>query len=137
MQTNESCLRYVCVDAGLEPCRIHLMMCDTGRGFLGGLLGGESPHVGGVVLATPRESLQDAEKTSCDIYSIPVSGHLDNEMGKLVAKQICVATNTPVSITAGIHVDNLAQKQLEDIKQNCQEVIRLFLEKVFQESSNL
>lgn len=103
-------------------------MGDTGRGWVGSLTGGESPHVGGVVLAVPRVSLSGSDAASCDIYSVPVPGHLDNEMGRFVADLLCRATGSVVSLSSGIHIDHAEPGELDDIRKNCLAAVTEFLD---------
>ena len=95
---------------------ITLEIFDSGRGLCCYLFGGDSPHVGGVVLATPRPSLRDSEEMSADISSLTVSGHLDNEVGVRIAKTLSKALGVPVSVTSGIHVDNASPLDINVIE---------------------
>ncbi len=101
-----------------ERLAVRLELKDTGRGWLGLLTGGESPHIGGVVLATPRPSLADPSKTSCDVASIPVSGHLDNEVGSEVAALLCKTMEDAVVVVSGIHADNASPDDITEIYRN-------------------
>ncbi|MBQ3386731.1 MAG: hypothetical protein IJG53_05345 [Eggerthellaceae bacterium] len=98
---------------------IRLILHDTGRGLAGVLTGGDSPHVGSVVLAVPRASLANAENPSCDVFTVPVPGHLDYVVAQDVATLLCRAYGEPVSVTAGIHVDDATAEDLETIKVIC------------------
>ena len=101
---------------------IHLQIIDTGRGLAGVLTGGDSPHVGSVVLAVPRPSLADAENPSCDLFTVPVPGHLDYVVAQQMATALCKAVEQPVSITAGIHVDGASAEDIANIKEICREL---------------
>ena len=113
---------------GAGPHRVEFRVWDTQRGFVGCLTGGESPHVGGVVLAVPRPSLT-GHGTSCDCWLTPVPGHLDLDLAVPIAKAICKATGVPVSITAGLHMDNATGGDIETFSANCaaagEEMLRL------------
>ena len=92
--------------------RISLTLIDTGRGWIGSLVGGESPHVGGVVLAWPLDS-QDADAPGCELRELHLPGHLDHQAALPMARQLCQRLHTAISITAGIHVE---QADAEDIR---------------------
>lgn len=105
--------------AGSGRVGVSLIMLDTGKGWVGSLTGGESPHVGGIVLAVPRPSLSGNGAASCDLYSVPVPGHLDNEVGRGVAKALCESLGTTVALSSGIHLDHASLDELRAIQANC------------------
>ena len=124
---------YLRVTTGTGKHKLELSGFDTGEGVVAYLIGGELPHVGGVVLATPRLSISGSGDTSCDIYSIPVTGHLDNELGAHVAKELCRNLQVPISITSGIHVDNATENDLRLILENGHTIVQHFLKLLQQE----
>jgi len=103
---------------GEGRCQITLTLTDTGNGIHGLLTGGEKPHVGGVVLALPRPSLS-GEGWSTDIYITPVPGHKDVDVARTVAEMLARELRMPVTITAGIHSDNLCPEELSKIICHC------------------
>ena len=112
--------------AGSGNGEVTLKLEDTGRGWYGSLTGGESPHVGGVVLALPRKSLT-GEGESADLYLIPVPGHKDLEAAVPLAKALASRLGVPVSLTAGIHVDGADPSLIAEIQKNCQVALERFL----------
>ncbi|WP_449315018.1 prenylated flavin chaperone LpdD [Rubneribacter sp.] len=120
------------VHAGQGRFKVRLLLEDTGRGWVGSLTGGESPHVGGVVLAVPRPSLADVGKASCDVYSVPVPGHLDNEVGLPMARALCRAVGEPVALGCGIHIEHADPADLQEIRDNCLVAQENFIERVGQ-----
>ena len=113
---------------GSPQHRVTLRVWDTSGGIVGCLTGGQSPHVGGVVLAVPRPSLT-GDGVSCDCWLTPVPGHKDLDVAVPIARSICVTKNVPVSITAGIHTDNATSADIAAFSENCaaagDEIIRL------------
>ena len=105
-------------EAGEGRLRVSLCAIETAGGWSCTLVGGELPHVGGVVLAVPRPSLKDSSKPSCDIYSIPVPGHLDNEVGAVFARIATNALGRPVSVSTGIHIDSATTEDIARIGEN-------------------
>ena len=106
---------------------VSLSVSDTGRGLACLLTGGDSPHIGSVVLAIPRASLS-GEGASCDIYTIPVPGHLDYVVAQEVASALCKARQVPVSVSAGIHIDGASQADIARIEETCRQLADDFLE---------
>lgn len=108
---------------GEGRCRVVLTILDTGAGLQGLLIGGEGPHIGGVVMAVPRRSLTGTGWSS-DLYVSPVPGHKDCEVAQPLADALARSVNCPVVITAGIHSDNLTLEELALIKECCQELTK-------------
>ena len=120
-------VEFVECRSGAGAHQVSLRMWDTSRGWVGALTGGESPHVGGVVLAVPRPK-SSGEGLTCDLYCIPVQGHKDVEGGTASAKRLAIGLNVPVSLTCGIHMDNADSKDIQRILEHCDTVVGEFLE---------
>ena len=103
---------------GEGRCQISLTLMDTSNGIHGLLIGGEKPHVGGVVLALPRPSLR-GEGWSTDVYITPVPGHKDVDVARKVAETLARELRFPVAITAGIHSDQLCSEEVREIISHC------------------
>jgi hypothetical protein len=121
------------VSAGEGMHQVTLKMWHTGEGWIGSLTGGEKPHVGGVLLAVPRPSLKGSGM-SCDIWSIPVPAHLDNEAALPLVKQICTKIGEVVSLTSGIHINNASAEDIAIIRRNCQTALDKLWERMEKES---
>lgn len=106
------------VRAGAPPHAIIFRVWDTANGIVGCLTGGDTPHVGGVVLAVPRTSLT-GKGMSCDSWLIPVPGHKDLDVAAPLAKMLCKRFGVAVSLTAGIHIDRADSSDLEQLSANC------------------
>ncbi len=104
---------------GEGRCQISLTLLDTGDGINGLLIGGEKPHVGGVVLALPRPSLQ-GEGWSADLYITPVPSHKDVDVARTVAAALARQLQCTVVLTAGIHSDHLSPEELKQIICHCE-----------------
>jgi hypothetical protein len=106
------------IDEGLG---LHKVICGcivTRNGLITHLLGGETPHVGGAVLSCPRSSLT-GRGVGCDSWVVPLPGHKDVIVGQRFAETLCKALNLPVSLTAGIHVENATDGDIAEISRNC------------------
>lgn len=80
------------------------------------LSGGSKPHVGCAVLAIPRPSLT-GEGTSATVSALNRTGHKDDELAVLVAKDLAARTGSVVSCTAGVHFNNITPQIIEEIVQ--------------------
>lgn len=108
-------------EAGEGRCQVSLTLIDTGSGLQGLLLGGEKPHIGGVVTALPRLS-QSGQGWSADLFITPIPGHKDVEVAQPLAKLLAQSSQCTVVITAGIHSKQLTQEELNLINRNCTEL---------------
>ena len=104
--------------------RIFFSLYSTGHGLQVMLFGGEQPHVGGVVLALPRASLENPKKASGDYYLLPVPGHKDTVLGELVGKILVEAFQVPIVVTAGVHSDHATPEELDQIIKVCGQLAR-------------
>lgn len=107
---------------GQGRTQIRLEALDTGGGVCLCITGGEAPHVGGVVLASPRPSLT-GEGNSCDLWTATVPGHKDVCLAGKAARRLCTALSVNVSVTAGIHIDRAQEQELKEIEQNVMEAL--------------
>ncbi len=98
-----------------------------GAGLAVFISGGESPHLGGVALASPGVMLDGQVLSRCDLWTVTVPGHKDAELAQKAAKKICIATGEPVSVSLGIHVDNAADEDIKRLCDHAEAAVDLFL----------
>lgn len=99
----------------------------AGKGLCAFLFGGDSPHVGGVVLGVPQERLWE-EGMTCDISQICLPAHKDVYAGAEVARILAMGTNQPVTVTCGVHVDDAGPDDLVKLLGNCRLAAERWLE---------
>jgi hypothetical protein len=107
---------------GTGRCCLDLFIYNTGQGIQALLVGGERPHIGGVVLALPRLSLESETKASGDYFILPVPRHKDTITGEMVAEILVQNFKVPISVTAGIHSDDISAEELAEISANCRQL---------------
>ncbi len=110
--------------AGEGRHKIKMLVTITDEGLVTQIFGGEKPHVGAMALSLPRPGLANPEKVSCNTVVVPLLGHKDDEVAKLVAEQIVKVWENPVVAVAGIHVDDASKEDIETLINNCMETIR-------------
>lgn len=115
--------KNVTTEWGEGRFRVELKATFTGDGITALLTGGESPHVGGVVMCVPRPSLTGAG-TGYDTYVMPVPGHKDTAAAQPVAEMLCRETGRVTVVVAGIHIDNAQGNELTILLENCLEAGR-------------
>lgn len=107
--------------AGEGRLRVELTAEVINNGINIQIVGGEYPHIGGVVLANPRPSLSGQGQSS-DIWIVPVPGHKDVDAAKIIAEKVCAHTGLVTVVVGGIHIDNALKEELEAILTNCQKI---------------
>ena len=90
-------------------------LTDSGVSIL--LTGGESPHIGGLVLSSPRKSLSGSG-AGADSWIVPLPGHKDAVVAEKVADYICRTISEAVAVTAGIHIDDAKAGELDVLREN-------------------
>lgn len=97
--------------------------------------GGEKPHIGAVAIAQPRLDLKDARSMSepTSVFCFP--GHKDDIIAKAVAEKIAIALSTNVTVTAGIHWDDLDHEGIKCIIDNSNLLTEMIIEKVSRKQS--
>jgi len=78
--------------------------------------GGERPHIGTVVISQPRESLLGDGTISCTTSIINVLYHKDDGVAVPLAEMVCKAINQLVVVTAGLHIENAVQSDIDMFK---------------------
>jgi hypothetical protein len=75
--------------------------------------GGESSHIGGVVICEPGKKPQ----------IIRLKGHYDDIVLYPIAETACKKYNTKVIAVGGVHVDNASQEEIDLLVKNCKELV--------------
>jgi len=83
------------------------------------IAGGTRYHVGAVAMAQPRPSLADPAMISASASVLCVPGHKEDELAREVALKMASLLNRNVTVTAGIHLDDASETDVEQLKQNC------------------
>lgn len=113
-------MKNATVAVGDGDMRVTLEAATTdGQGLCCFLYGGTLPHVGGQALACPGVAVRDRQLSRCDLWTATVPGHRDVEVAAAVARRLCLAYDEPVSVTAGIHVDDATPEQVQTLYDNC------------------
>ncbi|HIU63678.1 MAG TPA: hypothetical protein IAB06_01375 [Candidatus Avacidaminococcus intestinavium] len=86
--------------------------------------GGDTPHIGAVSLATPRNSLRKDGSISASASVLCVVGHKDDEFARAASLYLASLFNTNVLVTVGIHIDEATSNDLYRLQINFKEMIK-------------
>lgn len=75
--------------------------------------GGEA-HIGSVSVAIPRPSLTGTGM-SATVSTFNLTGHKDNAVGDMLAKELAASTGRTCVVSCGIHVDNAGKDTINGI----------------------
>ena len=80
--------------------------------------GGTKPHIGSVSVSVPRPGLRDDTRMSSTSSVINLIGHKDEVVARQFSEQLAAKFNKNAIATAGIHIDDITENQLNIIMQN-------------------
>ncbi|MFB0532721.1 MAG: hypothetical protein ACETVU_03530 [Desulfatiglandales bacterium] len=101
-----------------------------GEDLLVAIWGGEKPHIGAVAVAQPRPSLRDQRLTSATASVFCYPGHKDDTVAKEAAEKICSALNTNVTVTVGIHWENIDDAAISRVVENSRHLATMIIERI-------
>ncbi len=90
--------------------------------------GGDTPHVGSVVMSVARPSLT-GEGTGVTSSVINGMGHKDEYVARKFAEAAAMKYNCTVVCTCGIHIDNITKEQLKNVADACDRLLTRLLER--------
>ncbi len=100
-------LRMTC-----DVCSIEGTITFLGEDCAVTIEGGSHPHIGTVIMATPRPSLT-GNGTSSTLSVINRTGHYDDVLLGDVAKRLSSRLGCVVSCTGGIHIDEANKEDID------------------------
>ena len=103
---------------------------SIGQDFLIAVWGGERPHIGAIAVAQPRPSLRDESVTSATASVFCFLGHKEDIIAKDAAEKISSALNANVTVTAGIHWDDMHDSAIGLVVENSRDLITMIIEKI-------
>ena len=113
-----------------EAYNLEAFVKQIGEDLLVAIWGGEKPHIGAVAVAQPRPSLKDKSVVSATASVFCYLGHKDDIVAKQAAEKISAALNTNVTLTVGIHWDDIDEAGIKTIMANSQRLVNMIIEKI-------
>ena len=91
--------------------------------------GGDTPHVGSVVMSLARPSLT-GEGIGVTSSVLNGMGHKDEYVARKFAEAVAAKYNCTAVCTCGIHIDRITKEQLKDVADACDRLLARLLEKL-------
>ena len=117
-----------------EAYNLEAFVKEIGQDFLVAIWGGR-PHIGAVAVAQPRPSLKDQSLRSATASVFCYPGHKDDIVAKEAAEKISSALNTNVTVTAGIHWDDIDEEGIKAVIKNSRQLITMIIEEITTQES--
>ena len=80
--------------------------------------GGTKPHIGSISVSVPRPGLKDGISMSSTSSVINLIGHKDEVVARKFSEQLAAKFNRNAIATAGVHIDDITENQINIIMQN-------------------
>ena len=113
-----------------EAYRLEASVQAIGKDLLIAIWGGDRPHIGAVAVAQPRASLKDQSVRSATASVFCYVGHKDDVIAKEVAERLSAALNRNVTVTVGIHWDDLQEAGIKAVVANSQQLANMIIERI-------
>jgi hypothetical protein len=91
---------------------IGALVQEIGEDLLVSIWGGTRPHIGAVGMAVSRPSLADSRRWSATSSNFTFTGHKEDRLVKDISEAIAAGLRKNVVVTAGMHWDTLAPRDL-------------------------
>ena len=122
------------VNTDKEVYNLEAFVKEIGQDLLVAIWGGR-PHIGAVAVAQPRPSLKDQSLRSATASVFCYPGHKDDIVAKEAAEKISSALNTNVTVTAGIHWDDIDEEGIKAVINNSRQLVTLIIEEITTQES--
>jgi hypothetical protein len=110
--------------------RLEASVQEIGNDLLIAIWGGDKPHIGAVAVAQPRPSLKDSSVVSATASVFCYVGHKDDVIAKESAEKLSAALNRNVTVTVGIHWDDLQEVGIKTVVENSQQLVNTIIAEI-------
>lgn len=108
---------FATLKLSVEQLGAHLVVCVSG---------GDAPHIGSVVLSTPRPSLTgEGRSATSSVLNLP--GHKDEVVARQLGETLAAKLDTIVCCICGIHVDDATPEALATCATLGEELARFLI----------
>lgn len=122
------------VNTNKKTYNLEAFVKQIGQDFLVAIWGGR-PHIGAVAIAQPRPSLKNQSVRSATASVFCYLGHKDDIIAKEAAEKISSELNTNVTVTVGIHFDDIDETGIKVVIENSRQLIATIIEEITTQES--
>ncbi|MDR1481214.1 MAG: hypothetical protein LBI74_01145 [Synergistaceae bacterium] len=120
-------------ETGTGPRSVSAVVVLCGKDIAINIGGGDTPHVGAVAVASPRESLRKDGTLSATASVMCVMGHKDDMPARGAALRFAAERNVNVVVSVGLHIDNPTESDFTAIQDNFEALLDIISEGLKQE----
>ena len=113
-----------------EAYRLEASVQEIGKDLLIAIWGGDKPHIGSVAVAQPRPSLKDRSVLSATASVFCYVGHKDDVIAKESAEKLSAALNRNVTVSVGIHWDDLEEAGIKTVLKNSRQLVNMIIDEI-------
>jgi hypothetical protein len=110
---------------------LEAVVVQTREGISAYLGGGEHDHIGAVVICHSRPSLKKDGGMSATASVINMIGHKDDALALPFARRLCLASQQTVVVTAGVHVDQATEQDIQGFLERINDLADLVIAELF------
>ncbi len=115
---------------GVPPRQIRAEAAFVGEDLVVMVSGGEKPHVGAVAIGIPRSSLANPETVSATASVFAMVGHKEDDLARIMARELAAALKRNVVVTVGIHIDQISPEGIESIEESCRSILKRLIKQL-------
>lgn len=108
---------------GTGKCIVEAIVAMCGNDLNVTIGGGEKYHIGAVAIAVPRNEFKEGKKRTASTSVICVQGHREDELSYKSAKYLATELDCIVTVTIGVHIDNILQDEFQAILDNVEKLL--------------
>ena len=82
-----------------------------------------------------RESLREGGEPSASASVLCVTGHKEDELARQTALRFAARLNCRVLVSAGLHIDRAAERDIALLLDNCRAALDLALERLLEDDA--
>jgi hypothetical protein len=109
---------------------IALQAVRAGQNYNVTLTGGDAPHIGAVSVSQMVPGARHPEKTTVSTSVITLPGHRETRLATLVSERLARELRTTVSVSCGVHLENIHKEEIAMVFTLSREAVRQLLRRI-------
>lgn len=123
---NKGFFYMIKVERNYKDINIKLEAVFAGNDLCVLITGGDKPHVGAVSVYSKEEGIK----------TISLKNHKDYIIGETFINSINDIFNGNISVSSGIHIDNISKQQIDDVYKCCNSIFKKVKMEIFEVTTN-